>query len=178
MMVTVDAESLGLGPSARTTWIFEPSAPHGLHVVHDDQRVLALAGIEPELVEPTGERAWTPTPTIMGQPEQSPVLASIDLHAPLRTIYPLPRGASRFACTLEAPIETWTDCVARVTAIGYDGARTELARQRLNADTPSVEVNAELPPATERLELLIEPGAYGPIQDRVIVRQPRIIVRD
>ncbi len=178
IMVTVGAESLGMGDDARTTWIFDPGAARGIEVVDPGSRVAALCEIAPESIEPMGERDWTPAPSVMLGADQHAVLGSIDLHAPLRAVYPVPEHASRFACELVAPINTWTDCVARVTAVGYDGTRTELLAQRLSAEQDRASVNTVLGEGTARIEFEIDPGAYGPIQDRVIVRRPRVVVRD
>lgn len=178
MMVTVDAPSLGMDTDARTTWIFDPGAVRGIDVVRQRARVVSLTGIAPERVEAVGSRDWTPSPTVMLAQAQHAVLGSIDLHAPLRVVYPLPRGSTRFACELTGVISTWTDCVARVTSVAYNGTRTELLSQRINAKNPGATVNAELGEGTARIEFEIDPGAYGPIQDRVIVGRPRVVVSE
>jgi len=177
MTIAVDGESLGLPHGARDLWMLNPDAPAGVHVVHPNQRVLSLSAIKPELVEPTGDRSWTPTPTVLYTPDE-PVMSTIDLHAPVRLLYPLPKGSTRFACSFKAPINTWTDCIASVYSISYAGQRHELLVQQLNAEHPSQSLNAPLPPMTEKLEIRIDPGVNGPIQDRVLVLHPRLLIEN
>lgn len=175
LTVDVDSVSLGLPSDARDVWLLDPSAPAGIELVHPSQRVISLCSIKPELTEPTGDRDWTPTPTAMSN-EANPVLGTIDLHAPVRVVYPLPKGATRFACDLVAPINTWTDCIAKVYSISYAGQRTELLNKQLNADHPSQSLNVELNPDTAKIEIRIDPGAFGPIQDRVLLVHPRVLI--
>jgi len=37
-------------------------------------------------------------------------------------------------------------------------------------------LNSELPMGTEKIELRIDPGTHGPIQDRVIIKYPRVLI--
>lgn len=179
LTVRVDPVSLGLETDALDTWLFMPDAPAGLRVIDGKSGVRSLTAIEPELVEAVGSgRDWTPAPTVMREPGAHPVLASIDLHAPVRVVYPLPEGTARFACELVAPSNTWTDCVASVTVIDDRGGRRELLRQRLNGQWPSAALNTELGEDAARIEFLIDPGQYGPVQDRVIISRPRFVVRE
>lgn len=175
LTVTVDAVSLGFDTDARDVWLLDPESPVGVHVVHPSLRVVSLTTIEPELVEPTGGRAWTPAPTVLGS-LTDPILSSIDLHAPVRVVYSLPRGTTRFACKLVVPVNTWTDCIASVYSISYSGQRTELVVQQLNEEHPVELINAVLGSDTEKIEVRIDPGAFGPIQDRVLIEHPRILI--
>jgi hypothetical protein len=51
----------------------------------------------------------------------------------------------------------------------------ELSRTRMNADSPSFRVNADLGSGAGRtLEVRIEPGEHGPVQDRVMLRRPML----
>jgi hypothetical protein len=89
----------------------------------------------------------------------------------------LPEGASRFACTVDAPIETWTDCIVRVIA-DRNGRERQVFEQRLHPDSPDAGINVELPRGTSALIIEIDPGEYGPIQDRVLMHRPRLLVVD
>ncbi len=175
LTVRLDSQSIGLAQDDRDIWLLDPDSAIGITILHPSKRVVSLASITPELIEPTGDRSWTPTPTVI-QNAANPVLSSIDLHAPVRAVYPLPQGSTRFACELDAAISTWTDCIAEVFAISYTGLRTELLRVQLNADHPSQTMNSELPKGTEKIELRIDPGSHGPIQDRVIIKYPRVLI--
>lgn len=175
LTVRLDSQSIGLAQDDRNIWLLDPDSATGITVLHPSKRVISLASITPELIEPTGDRSWTPTPTVLKNTANI-VLSSIDLHAPVRTVYPLAKGSTRFACELDAAISTWTDCIAEVFAISYTGQRTELLRVQLNADHPSQMMNSELPKNTEKIEIRIDPGMHGPIQDRVIIKYPRILI--
>jgi hypothetical protein len=53
-----------------------------------------------------------------------------------------------------------------------EGVR-ELVRQRLSGEAPSLRINAELGKGAGRtLEVRVEPGAFGPVEDRVLLRRP------
>jgi len=177
-MISVDLGSLGLGGSDRDRWVFDAQSITAMRVRSPSDRVVALALIVPERVEPTGNRPWTPSPVVLSQPGRDPILDTIDLRAPLRASYPLPEGASRFACEISAPIEQWTDCVIRVSTIGYDGQRELLLEQRLNSETPRVDFNQRLPRRASHLEFEIDPGVNGPIQDRVLIERPRLLIQN
>ncbi len=174
-IITIDPVSLGIDATSRDTFLLDPNAPVGIEVLHDQSRIISLASIEPEKITPTGNRSWTPVP-IVSWGSSNPILSTIDLRAPVSVMYPLPEGAVRFACTLDAPINTWTDCVASIFAISYTGQRTELVSQQLNAEQSSVSLNADLGSDTQHLEIHIDPGAFGPIQDRVLVKNPRVLI--
>lgn len=175
LTVQIDPESLGLNADARKAWLLEPDAPIGIRVVHSHSKVVSLASITPQLVEPTGDRNWTPSPTVLAN-DSTPVLSSIDLHAPVRVIYPLPKGSTRIAFDLTAAVNTWTDCIASVYSISYAGNRTQILNQRLNADNPSASLNTPLDSDIETVEIRIDPGEFGPIQDRVIIEHPRVLI--
>ncbi len=179
MSIDVDTSSLGLDSTSSSpneiTWQLPPNAPAGITIQQTDARVIALASIAPSLIEPTGDRDWTPEPIVVAS-HTNPVLSTIDLRAPVRALYPVPKGASRFACELVAQINTWTDCVAHVLAIDRSGNRTGLLNQRLNADHPSQTLNTQLEPGTTHIEIRIEPGELGPIQDRVLLVKPRVLI--
>jgi len=177
LTISVDYSSLGIHKETSSAWMLNPDTPSGIDLVDLSSRVVSFAEIVPELIEPTGDRSWTPDPSVL-ESNTHPVFSTIDLHAPVRAVYPLPKGSERFACKLIAPTNLWTDCVVSVYSISYSGQRVELIRQRLNADTPSVELNTELDRDTKQIEFRVDPGENGPIQDRVLIEYPRLIVRD
>lgn len=176
LRVQVNGPSLGLETDARDVWIMEPGSAAGVFVRRSDEQIVSLSLIDPELVEPTGDRDWTQAPTVIASNQSTAVLSTIDLHAPVKVVYELPKGTTRFACQLNAPINTWTDCIASVTSISYDGTRTELHSSRLNADHSIVEINTRIDRDTKHLEFRIDPGVYGAIQDRVLIVNPRLLV--
>lgn len=173
--IDVDTTSLGLEDTGNSTWIFETDSLQSLRVIDPGVRVLAMSDIEPERIEAMGDREWAPAPVLLDRSISHPTLASIDLRSPMRAHYPVPKGASRFACSIEAPIEEWTDCVVRVIA-RTDRGDTTLLEQRLNGSRSSADLNARLPSGTTKLIFEVDPGEHGPIQDRVLLHQPRLLI--
>jgi hypothetical protein len=96
----------------------------------------------------------------------------IELPGPLNVEWDLPAGAVQFGATAELPRQMWTwgDCQVVVDAGG-----TEVFRARLNADQPTAGIAVALGGA-RRLSVRVEPGAYGPVQDRVLLRRPLLLV--
>lgn len=171
----INSQSIGLEMDAPATWLFDPDAASAIHIVHGSQRIESLAAIEPEIIEPTGNRSWTPTPTVIPS-TTDPVFSAIDLRAPVRVVYRIPSNTSRFACTLNAPINTWTDCVAKIFSISGSGKPTLLFSSPINAEFPSHDLDLKIRPGVQQLEFLIEPGKHGPIQDRVLIEKPRLLI--
>lgn len=171
----VDTDSLGLADTGNNEWRFDADSLTGLRVLDEQAEVLPLSTLEPIGVEPMGDRVWTQRPTVINENAGHPALMGLDLHSPVRISYALPGSATRFACVLEAPIERWTDCVARVMAVTPSGTRN-LAEHRLNDKSPRAELNLQLPRNTETLVIEIDPGEYGPIQDRVLMLRPRVLI--
>lgn len=175
--IEVDAGSLGLSDTGNTLWVFDAGSLRSLHVVRPALRVLALGQLTPARIEATGDRGWAPAPTPLDRGANHPALGSLDLHSPVRLTYRLPEGTNRFAAGIEAPIEQWTDCVLRVLAVSGTDERV-LFEQRLNRDTAAAELNTAIPAGTDELVIEIDPGEYGPIQDRVLLHRARLLVQD
>ena len=150
-------------------------------ILFDAGSVRPLASMSPEGYEPTGDRRWTPPPSaadasvaVLGAP-------TIELPGPMRVRWRLPDGATRLAgvSTLGDAPGVWADCV--VTIWLEDGPRrAELARARLRPAHDELVFNVELPPALDNtprtLEVHVDAGAYGPIQDRVLLERVLLLV--
>lgn len=98
-------------------------------------------------------------------------LADVELPGPMSVEWSLPNDAARLAFEILLPPESriWGDCVVVVEFISNTTAR-ELARHRLNAETPSAAINVEVPDAAV-LRISVEQGEGGPIQDRILLRR-------
>ncbi|MFG0246283.1 MAG: hypothetical protein ACF8MF_09585 [Phycisphaerales bacterium JB052] len=175
--IEVDATSMGLNDTGNSIWLFDAGSLESLIVIDPEARVLALSDLTPRSIEPTGDRDWAPAPTAFDLGVAHPALRGIDLHSPVRVTYALPEGASRFAASFETPIEQWTDCVVRVIGASASGTQV-LFEQRFNRETPTAELNAPIPSSVEELVIEIDPGEYGPIQDRVLLHHPRLLIED
>jgi hypothetical protein len=68
----------------------------------------------------------------------------------------------------------WGDCELIVESVA--GSKiTPLAKARLSGSDPSFEINVPLDGAA-KLRMTIDPGPSGPIQDRVVLRRPLVLV--
>jgi len=151
----------------------------------DDVRAVAfqanqlrpLSDLKPIEQRAVGDRALldglTPTPTSTG-------LSAADLNAvdllmpgPMSVRWEIPAGARRFSALAELPLDAlpWGECEL---IIEVDG--DERLRERLDSQRRRVRFNVPLD--GEELEVRLEPGARGPINDRVILRQALILLGD
>ncbi len=85
--------------------------------------------------------------------------------------YELPQGTQRLSATATLDIGTspWGDCefIVRIEGI-------EVLRQRLSSETPAIAFLIDTPGRSLTIE--IDPGQYGPINDRVLIRSPLLLV--
>lgn len=142
--------------------------------------VRTLSASAPTSFAPTGTRRWTPTPEI--DDTDAGVLGDgrIILPGPMRARWPLPDGASRLAgvLTLGDRPGPWADCEVVLRMINADGSATELSRSHLNAADPEAPFNLDLGwgGKNRSIEFAVEEGAYGPVQDRVILERVLMLV--
>ena len=97
------------------------------------------------------------------------------LHAPVTVRYALPAGSERLAALAAIDVgpresDEWTDFTAVFTVDGR-----EVGRFRITATQPTASVN--LPVAGSTLTVRLDPGANGPILDRLRLVEPVVLVR-
>ncbi len=172
--VQVDPESLGLEDTGNADWRFESGTLTSIQIEDETERVVPLVELEAQ-IDPIGDRDWTPSPRVLHTNASHPAMQSIDIPSPSQITYTLPDKTHRFACDFETPLEIWTDCVVRVI-VEHRGKTSALFEQRLNHDQSSASINIELPRAATSLVIEVDPGEHGPIQDRVIMHRPRLLV--
>ena len=147
--------------------------------------ITPLATLPMAGVTPAPDRRRTDPPIV--EPADSAALAAnVVIPGPLSASWALPTEASAVVFdavlggTLAVPDAQpgpWADAVLRVFVRTPSG-RVRLAEHRLNPDSPTARVAAPLPDAdTDGRALIIEldPGAHGPIQDRVLLVRPIVI---
>ncbi len=143
-------------------------------------RVAGLAGLVPTKQAPFGDRAWA---AHVETGDRSVPLGAADvlLPGPMVVEWAMPAGATRLALEAELPAacRVWGDCVLIVETVGK--ATTEIARERLNDARPMVTINVALSQASKErttvvLRITLDPGERGPIQDRVLLRQPILLL--
>lgn len=139
----------------------------------DASRIVPLASLERTSQLPLGDRSLlegaTVTPPRTG--ETAPLHArDILIPEPMRVDFALPTNATRFAAVAELPRDAWPwgDCDLVVSVDGM-----ELLRERLSPARAAVEFS--IPARGETLTISVEPGAFGPINDRVLLRRAIVL---
>jgi len=155
---------------------FESHRFGGLGIVHNQQRLVALTSLDPLEIEPTGERAWTPEPKSLLSTIPHSGLGDLDLRSPVSVTYVLEPGATSFACTVDLVAGPWSDCTLIVESMDAQSSVQQLDLVQLNPDNQTHRLLVDFPQGASRLIIRIEPGKKGPIQDRVILRRPRLLI--
>ena len=139
-------------------------------IVFDASRLLPLCSVPLELGPADPSRRWT-RPPIVGDARQAPAFAAdIELPGPMSVRFTLPKGATRVGGRAELPANcrVWGDCELLVGVLG-----SKPTRFRLNSETPEVDFSVDIAGAGgDTLEISIDPGPSGPVQDRVVLRRP------
>ena len=97
------------------------------------------------------------------------------LHAPVTVRFDLPAAAVRFAVQVEIQtgrdddMSPWSDLIVHVAVDGKAQAHT-----RLHAGVPSVALGGSAEGRSLTIEL--DPGLYGPVMDRILLRRAAILV--
>lgn len=144
----------------------------------DSERLAPLSSLVPARQEAIGSRLYV-TP-IQHRPnadeDGSSGVSALDaqdvvLPGPMLVEYRLPRGAVRFAgvAALDGGSAPWGDCEFVVAVDGREQFRTRLVAGREPAP-----FNLRI--RGEALTITVEPGNYGPIRDRVVIRRPLLAV--
>lgn len=147
-------------------------------VVFDASRLVPLASLTTASQAPSGNRRWT-EPIAVAPADAAPLAAAdIALPGPMTVEWALPAGSRRFAGELELTPDQWPwgDCEVVVSLVSSGGRAADLVRERLNAARPRVGVNVAIDGSASRLRVRVEPGLYGAIQDRVVIRRPLLLI--
>ena len=169
-----DGESVELALPTGQTGVFPVDSLDA--VAFRAGRLQGLASIAPDFQLPLGERLRGEPARILNDPvyQSSGQLRApdIEIPGPMRIQWTLPPGVRRFATIAEMPFEAipWGDCVLSVEVDSV-----EQARQRINADTPRFEITIPIEPDARTLTISVEPGAWGPINDRITLRRPLLL---
>lgn len=152
----------------------------------DAKLIRALASLTPASYRPAPERRWT-RPPHAGDARTAPLgAADIEIPGPMTVEWVLPAGVSRLAGTAELARSTrgWGDCELIIEDLGSGTpapAPQRLFSRRLTAQAPSARFDVALAPtpsADHRLRVTVDPGQGGPIQDRVFLRRPLLMLGD
>lgn len=131
---------------------------------------------DPLSVTPTGDRSWTRAPISRPGVWMGTDRTTIEIPAPAAVRWAVPENAVRFSAAINADYRPWTDNESGLLAITADGQEHTLWSMRMKSVTPMIDILVDLPEGTTAIELRVEPGEYGPIQDRVWLRSPLLLV--
>ncbi len=177
MMLYLDHSETSSPPTHRPVRVaFEPQRFGGIDIKHRFRNMVPLASLTPDTITPTGDRSWTPDPEQIVTTIPNSGLDDLDLRAPVEIRYTLDQPASRFACDVELNAGLWSDCTLEILTSSSSAEPTTLRSIRLNPDSIKSSVLVDLPEDADELIIRIDPGINGPIQDRVILRMPRLLI--
>jgi len=180
----LDAGRLGIGDDGyvrlETTWTDGAAAPGDgpmqirltdvSAMLFDPGAMIPLTGLEPARIEATAPRFRIPPPRVLDA--DAPLgLGRIEYRGPLLVRYALPPGCRRFAAraSLAPDAREWGDLdliVRDENTVVYEG--------RLSAENPTATINVALHGSELTIEL--GEGAYGPIQDRLLLTRAMLLV--
>lgn len=156
---------------------FEPQRFAGIEMELESASMIPLAALKPKTITPTGDRSWTQPPSTLIEQIPNSGLNDLDLKAPIQLRYQFESPVSRFACIAELIADRWSDCELIISAGSDSTPIVEIETHRLNTMRDQVEISIDLPQNTSELIISVEPGINGPIQDRVILRKPRLLIK-
>lgn len=169
--MTIDREPGKPGP-----WSVGLDSVRGVAI--DSARLTPLSTIACEVdgstsgTDASKKRRWSAPPRLWqaGTLEAPSILGAADvlLPGPMSVRWTVPTGAAHVGGWMLLPPDCreWGDCVV---TLRLDGA--PIVQQRLNAQKPSVRFDSAVPAGTKVMTVTIDPGEYGPIQDRVVLRK-------
>ncbi|MCL4742594.1 MAG: hypothetical protein KJZ54_10370 [Phycisphaerales bacterium] len=148
-------------------------------IAFDAGSFVPLASIAP--VESHPGVARVPPPSVERIPDAPLGAGDLVFPGPIDAEWPLPRGASRLAATIELPPASWVwgDCEVVITVVAPGMPARELTRVRVNGERPAARLDARLPGpdrADRTLRIAIDPGEFGPIQDRPVLRRALLLI--
>lgn len=155
-------------------------------VAFDAGKLRPLAGIRPQSQKAVGRRLLLEGVRVLSGADDGAGAGQLsapdlELPGPMQAVWRLPPGARRFAGVAELPPEAlpWGDCEVVVAVDGVEAWRT-----RLHSAQPRAEFSVALMAQSaggaaggaRDLTITVEPGQRGPINDRVVLRRPLLLV--
>ena len=139
-------------------------------VLFDAGAMMPLSMLTPARIESTSIRYVLPDPIVL-DPRAPLGLGPIEFRGPLTVRYTLPAGCQRFAAHAVLPesCRTWGDF--ELIILDEDEV---VYRVHLNAEHPEAAIN--VPVMGSELSIELRPGAYGPIQDQLLLHRAMLLV--
>jgi len=177
--ITGRAELASADVSGSAGPVASVSAAQIAAIAFDAGLLVPLASIAP--VESHAGTARLPPPSVERTPDAPLGAGDLAFPGPIDAEWPLPRGASRLAATVELPPASWVwgDCEVVVTVSAPGVPAREITRVRVNGERPTARLDARLPGsdrADRTLRIAIDPGEFGPIQDRPVLRRALLLI--
>lgn len=148
-------------------------------VAFDAADLVALAAIPVRSQRPVGDRPWSEPITPSDRDDSLLWAPDLTIPGPMTAEWSLPQWAAFLGAEAHLPASMWAwgDCELVVSLVAEGSPPAELARYRLNAEHPVATISVPLAGSRQRLlRITLEPGLYGPIQDRVILRRPIVLL--
>lgn len=138
----------------------------------DSDRLRSLASLPPDRVEGPPTRHRLPQPEVL-VPNASLELSPIEFRGPLVARYILPGNCRRFATEAAIPRDShqWADFELIIRSDDE-----EVFRAHMYADNPTATINVPL--SGTELTIELTEGRHGPIQDRLILEYPLLLLGD
>lgn len=146
-------------------------------IAFNASRIIPLSSLTPAEQSPVGERLHAEPLARVQHPQDLGVGSAVtfgawdlELPGPMRVTYDLPEGVQRLALTASLAQDTapWGDCEMVISS-----ENAELVRVHLSQAQPSSPIN--IPVGAGRLTITLDPGAYGAVKDRVVLRRPMLL---
>lgn len=140
-------------------------------ILLDSRGMVPLATLTPTRVEGPATRYVLPKPVALN-PGAPLGLSAMEYSGPLVARYAVPQGGQRFVAEAVLPksAQLWGDYELVIRSDDR-----EVFRTRLNATSPTAAINVVL--VGRELTIEIIEGENGPIQDRVVLNRPMILMK-
>jgi len=181
----VGVDYLGADPQRGLTLGIEPAPGKSRQVfvrpeqvraiVPEAERLTPLAALPVAKVSPQADRPFVEPPRA-GRTDPLLGAADVELPGPMSVEWTLPAGAERLGGWIVLPpaYHEWGDCTVRIETLGAAGP-SEVGRESVSAARALVPINVPLPAGTRALRITVDAGAYGPIQDRIVLRRMLVV---
>lgn len=151
-------------------------------IVPDASRLIPLSSLTLASQRPHASAPRTAPAEIVADAPAPLGAADVLLPGPMTAEWALPErlnkgGTISGFAQMDDRSFAWGDCEVIVSIVVPGAPARVLSRGRLNADSPTLALAAELGavPAGSRLRVQVEPGERGPVQDRVVLRRVLLV---
>jgi hypothetical protein len=147
----------------------------------DARQVRPLGALKQAGYTAAAERRWSRPPRTLDAQSAPLGAADVEIPGPMSVEWLLPPGALRLAGTAELARSTqgWGDCEVIIEDLSQGAPPRRLFSKRLNVQAPATRFDVAFTPsgsAEHRLRVTVESGPRGPIQDKVYLRRPLLLV--